>query len=583
MVGKYVRKTNRQSWDSDAMRRAIEAVQNQQMGWLKAAKTFNVPFTTLRRRATDANKRIKHSSKGLGRFHTTFTQEQEQQLVDHIKTLEKRLFGITCNELRTLVYDWVEANNIDHRFNKTSKQAGWDWIRGFRLRHPDLSLRKPENTSLARAMAFNKPVIAQFFKILQEIVDRYNITPDRMYNVDETGISTVQNPPKIFARKGKKQVGTIAGAERGLHVTGVCCTNAIGNYVPPALIFPRKNWKHELLEGAPNGSVGFPQESGWMTGEIFLKWLQHFEKFCRATVESPVLLILDGHVSHKNWSVLKYAKENGIILLCLPAHCSHRIQPLDVTFFAPLKAYLNQEITKKIRNNEGRPISQLQVAGIFRIAYEKAATVENATSGFRHTGLWPINPDVFPDHLYEPSNTTDTVNDANVEAVLTLLVEPATDEVLNVKNGVNTSVTDNKKGFVQLETLSPLPSTSRSETSKKRKKTPALLTSSPFMEEIKQKEHEKAEQARRRSARQVKKALKISEKDTFEEETAIEDEAFVGDSDDDDAFCLFCCEKFSKSRPGEHWIRCCNCKEWAHIFCADVSPKTKSYICDACA
>ncbi|KAK9659800.1 CENP-B N-terminal DNA-binding domain, partial [Popillia japonica] len=58
------------------------------MGWAKASKTFGVPFTTLRRRATDVNKAIKHSAKGLDRFHATFTKEQEQMLVEHLKLLE---------------------------------------------------------------------------------------------------------------------------------------------------------------------------------------------------------------------------------------------------------------------------------------------------------------------------------------------------------------------------------------------------------------------------------------------------------------------------------------------------------------
>ncbi|KAJ8939896.1 hypothetical protein NQ318_023236 [Aromia moschata] len=318
MVGKYVRKTNRQQWNEGAMENAIRAVHTGEMGWLKASKTFN------------------------------------------------RLFGITCNELRSLVYDWAEINQIPHRFNKTDKRAGWDWVRGFRSRHPEITFRKPENTSIARAMAFNKSNIAQFFKTHQEIVDKYKLGPEKIYNVDESGISTVQNPPKIFASTGKKQVGTIVGAERGIHVTVVCCTNPLGSYIPPAFIFPRKNWKVELLEGTPTGSVGFQQESCWMAGEIFQQWIKHFKKYSNPSKDSP---------SHNSWGVLDYEKQHGIILLCLPAHCSHRVQPLDVSFFSPLKTYLNQEITKKIRGNDGRAISQLQVAGIFRPAYEKAATM----------------------------------------------------------------------------------------------------------------------------------------------------------------------------------------------------------------
>lgn len=39
---------------------------------------------------------------------------------------------------------------------------------------------------------------------------------------------------------------------------------------------------------------------------------------------------------------------------------------------------------------DGKPIPK----GIFRIAQEKSATVENAARNFRNTGIWPINPDI---------------------------------------------------------------------------------------------------------------------------------------------------------------------------------------------
>ncbi|KAJ8935182.1 hypothetical protein NQ318_006476 [Aromia moschata] len=241
--------------------------------------------------------------------------------------------------------------------------AGWKWVSGFLKRNPQISLRTPENTSLARAQDFNKPNIGAYFLALSAILAKYNFPPENMYNMDESGLSTVQKKSqKIYASKGRKQVGAVSSAERGKHVTIVCAMNAIGTFVPPAFIFPRERMKDELMNDAPVGSVCFAQEKGWMTTEIFLKWLKHFLRYTKASKENPVLLLLDGHGSHKGLQAMEFAKENGIIIFCFPAHCSHHVQPLDVGFFRPLHTYYDQEIELWLRNNPGKANAEVQVA-----------------------------------------------------------------------------------------------------------------------------------------------------------------------------------------------------------------------------
>ena len=78
-----------------------------------------------------------------------------------------------------------------------------------------------------------------------------------------------------------------------------------------------------------------------MTEEMFVLYLKHFVKFARCTKERSCLLILDNHVSHLSIDGLTYAKENGIIMLSLPPHCSPRLQPLDRSVYGPLKKHVN--------------------------------------------------------------------------------------------------------------------------------------------------------------------------------------------------------------------------------------------------
>jgi hypothetical protein len=64
--------------------------------------------------------------------------------------------------------------------------------------------------------------------------------------MDETGISTVQDPGKIIAPKGQKCVGSVTSWERGKNVTVICSMSASGTYIPPLFIFPRKRMCYQL-------------------------------------------------------------------------------------------------------------------------------------------------------------------------------------------------------------------------------------------------------------------------------------------------------------------------------------------------
>ncbi|CAH2007780.1 unnamed protein product [Acanthoscelides obtectus] len=212
MPRNYKRTSNRQSWSQDAMKKAIEAVKEKKMGWLLAS--FKVPQATLRRHALEQNKTVAPAAKGLGRFQLTFLLEIERQLVEHIKLLETRMFGLTRTMVQELAFELAEKNGFSYSFNKDKDKAGQEWLDGFLKRHKHISLRKPEPTSAARTQDFNRPQVRKFFDSYQEYIDKHKLNANRIYNVDESGLSTVQRPQKILATAGRKQVGAITCAER---------------------------------------------------------------------------------------------------------------------------------------------------------------------------------------------------------------------------------------------------------------------------------------------------------------------------------------------------------------------------------
>ena len=118
------------------------------------------------------------------------------------------------------------------------------------------------------------------------------------------------------------------------------------------LIFPRVRENDRLTHGAPIGTLSAFNKKGYMTKVEFISWLNHFIIYSKPSQQNRVLLIVDGHSTHiKNIEAIEIAIHNNIDILCLPAHTSYRLQPLDVAFMGPFKTYCNKEINIIVKKN----------------------------------------------------------------------------------------------------------------------------------------------------------------------------------------------------------------------------------------
>ncbi|XP_047022728.1 MFS-type transporter clz9-like [Helicoverpa zea] len=590
MPRNYKRTTDRQEWDPDSMKKAVQAVFDGTMGYLKASKTFEVPKSTLQDRVNrfrQNNDLDCSTRKGLGRFKPIFSISQEQSLVEHVLIMERRLFGLTYKDLRRLAYQFAESNSIDHCFNKDYKLAGEDWLAGFMKRHPELSLRAAEPTSVARAMGFNMVSVNRFFDLLEEVIDQHKFLPTNIYNVDETGLTTVpKRQSRIIALKGRKQVGLASSAERGQLTTAVLCVSASGNYVPPLLIFPRVRMKAELLDGAPPGTVSVCHPSGWIQSDIFVEWLNHFISSVKPKKEDPVLLLLDGHSTHtKNLPLIEKARDNGVVILSFPPHCTHRLQPLDVSIMGPLSAYYTQEVNSWLRNNPGRVVTQFQLARLFGAAYCKAATIQNAVSGFSKTGIFPTNRTVFGEADFAaaetteiPSTTPSTSADpyvnptpstsfapivhSSIPSTSPLLIDPP--PLSNNTPPVPTTLKNQNRVTMSPADIMPVPKISavrKRATDHRRGKT-AIITSSPYKNELMTISQTKTPKLNLNQPPKTKKPKPNIINDNI---------------------CLYCLEEYGSSRLDEGWVRCRECEGWAHEGCTGYdSANLDNFVCMGC-
>lgn len=121
--------------------------------------------------------------------------------------MDATYFSFRRHVIKRLAFQLTLRKNLHHPFNVTSKMAGKKWLRGFLKRHSEMQFRKPQSITIARAQNFTRENVEKFFGILKLELQKIHFKGNRIFNVDETGITTVQHAPEsVLTVKGKTTV-----------------------------------------------------------------------------------------------------------------------------------------------------------------------------------------------------------------------------------------------------------------------------------------------------------------------------------------------------------------------------------------
>ena len=419
----------------------------------------------------DAFNRSKRGSDGSTyvavpeRYNRVFTDEQEAEIEEYTIKIARMFYGLPTREFRRVVFDFAEAvgsRNIPDAW-KTEKRATRDWYYAYMARHPNLALKMPEGMSIARAMAFNRTNVKLFFDTYAEALKRHSFQPSRIFNLDESGLSTVMDPCGVVCERGRPVASQIS-QERGAHMTFVGIISADGNSLPPVFIINRKRMNPEFQRGTLPGTT-ILTGNGWMTHENFVKTLQHFHERTQSSVDSKVLLIMDNAECHMNIHAVEFAIRHGIVIVTLPPHTTAKMQPLDVGMYGPFKTYLKQIQDDFKLSHTHAAITEPALPEMACKAWRRTCTMTNITSAFAATGIYPLDRDIFPDEAFAGAEVSEQAPPLPDDDHL-----PDLDRVLDASSTLD-SPEAGPSGIVQHQPSTPGPSSS----SHPSPKTPSLV------------------------------------------------------------------------------------------------------------
>jgi hypothetical protein len=316
------------------------------------------------------------------------TDLEESVILQHILNLDSKGFPPRYRGVEDM------ANQI--LAERDAGRVGPRWAANFVKRQPELTTRFNRKYDYQRALCEDPEIIRGWFALVRNTIAKYGILESDTYNFDETGflmglISTTMVITSV-ERRGRAKVKQPGNRD---WVTVIQAVNAAGWAIPPYIIV---KGQYHLLSWYENDQLPkdwrvHTSENGWTTNEIGLDWIRHFDTHTKSKTTGVYrLLVLDGHESHHSTTFELYCKANNIITLCMPAHSSHLLQPLDVGCFSPLKKAYGKQIESLIRSHITH-ITKEDFFPAFLAAHQVAITKENIQAGFRGAGLTPLNAD----------------------------------------------------------------------------------------------------------------------------------------------------------------------------------------------
>lgn len=211
------------------VQRALEEIQKG-TSIFAASKAFKVPYATLLSRV-----------KGSYSVHTrpgpksVLNHEEEKELVQWIFHLSKCGFPVTKEHLLDSVQNIVKKTNRSTPF--TNGRPSKHWYQAFLRRNPELSEKMCQNLTKARAGVTEQNLKGWFSEVKSYLISKnlHDVSPERIFNLDESAFFLSPKIGKVLVRKGEKAVYNICGSDKECY-TALIGGNAAGQLLPTMVV-----------------------------------------------------------------------------------------------------------------------------------------------------------------------------------------------------------------------------------------------------------------------------------------------------------------------------------------------------------
>jgi DDE superfamily endonuclease/Tc5 transposase DNA-binding domain len=408
----------------------------------QAAKHFNICYATLKRRV-DGGKSVAESREP----QQLFTLAEEKALAAWITRLTASGYPVSHSLIEEMAEEIRNRRLIG--INDPSIQyviyepLGEQWTRRFVERHSHLATAMTRSIELARITEASPEIIQNWYNILFQTIDEYGISPSNTYNCDESGFGVGKSKTRRVVIDTTIKQNYQAEPGRQEWVTVMECISGDGTCIPPLIIFAGENVCTSWIpmKDLPEGWHISCNTKGWTNNLHGVQWLQKcFEPATRDKADNEFrLLICDGHDSHISADFIRHCIANRIVLMLLPPHCSHLMQPLDVGIFFPLKQAIACFLDQIYRTGIAR-LQKIEWLESFIQAREKALNKQNILGAWRGAGIYPLNPSKVLDKL------TSTRKPSPSDSSTILLIATST-EILALPKPFENILTDNSAGI----------------------------------------------------------------------------------------------------------------------------------------